>query len=66
MFGAVVFAGLGEVTENIKNFSTHYIKSNLGAGARMALNRRERLNLQLDLGYGRHTSNVYFTLAEAF
>jgi hypothetical protein len=32
----------------------------------MTIDRRERLNLRLDFGFGQHTSNVYFTLAEAF
>ncbi len=66
MFGAVGFAGLGEVADKLNHFSAHFIKPNFGAGFRMTVDRRERLNLRLDMGYGQHTSNVYFTLAEAF
>jgi len=54
------------INHYLKHFSAHYIKPNVGAGARMTIDRREQLNLRPDFGYGRNTSNMYFTLAEPF
>ncbi len=65
-FGMVIFAGTGCVENNIKNFTFTDLKPNYGTGARMTLDRKERLNLRLDVGFGQKTSNVYFSVAEAF
>jgi|GEM_PF-57197 len=66
MFGMVFFTGLGEVAHNISGFDLSGLKPNGGVGLRMKIDRSERLNLRMDMGFGKHTSNFYFGVAEAF
>jgi uncharacterized protein (DUF2141 family) len=66
MYGMVVFAGTGEVAGEIKSFTLPGLKPNAGFGFRMNIDRKERLNLRLDVGFGKNISNLYFTVAEAF
>lgn len=65
-FGAVVFAGAGEVADSFLELGSQTIHWALGGGLRLAINTRERLNLRLDVGVGPHTFGVYFTAREAF
>lgn len=65
-FGAVAFAGAGDVAPELHRLSDEPIRFALGGGLRAALNTRERLNLRLDVGAGPDTFGVYFTAREAF
>lgn len=67
--GAVGFAGIGNVGDSISDVNFRNLKYSYGGGLRVALNRRERLNLRIDYGWGQgeSTSNgLYFQLGEAF
>lgn len=65
--GAVAFGSIGNVAYNADELSFQQLKAAYGAGLRLALNRRERLNLRVDYGFGGHTgSGLYFQLGEAF
>jgi len=64
--GFTFFAGTGEVSQAMKNFSWDGLKPNAGVGYRLSLDRQERINLRIDLGYGKNISNVYVTVTEAF
>jgi len=66
LFGAVIFAGVGEVADSPKNFTIQNLKTNKGFGLRMTIDRKERLNLRFDYGFGERTSNIYFSIREAF
>lgn len=66
IYGVVLFAGTGEVASTINSFSASQLKPNAGAGIRMTLDRKERLNLRVDMGFGQNTSNLYVSVAEAF
>ncbi len=65
-FGAVGFAGLGNVGPELENINFHKVKWSYGGGVRFALNKTEKLNLRLDYGVGNHSSGFYFQLGEAF
>jgi hypothetical protein len=68
-FGAVVFAGAGNVSHDTGDYlSTAYLKYSYGAGARVALTKSEKLNLRLDYGIARggQSKGFYFQLGEAF
>ena len=68
-FGAVGFAGIGNVSSHISDLNFQEIKYSYGGGLRLALNKKERLNLRVDYGwgYGQSVSNgLYFQLGEAF
>ena len=67
--GAVGFVGVGNVSDLVSELNFSDLKYSYGGGLRVALNRRERLNLRIDYGWGRgeSTSNgLYFQLGEAF
>jgi hypothetical protein len=68
--GMVVFAGAGRVANSFSQFSAGgffpTLKPSVGAGLRVALDRKERLNIRADVGFGKHSHGVYINLAEAF
>jgi outer membrane protein assembly factor BamA len=64
--GMSAFAGIGRVASSIKKYSLDGIKPAYGAGARLALSKKEKLNLRLDYGHGIKSHGVYLTLSEAF
>lgn len=66
--GAVVFGGMGNVSNNCDYLSTKAVKYSYGGGLRIALTKSEKLNLRLDYGLtpdGR-SQGFYFQLGEAF
>ncbi len=66
-FGAVGFAGLGEVGDNFGDFKLEKAKPSLGAGLRIAVLKQEKLNLRFDVAGGSGGSlNYYIVLAESF
>lgn len=65
-FGAVAFAGLGQVSNDIEHWHLANVKYSLGGGLRLALLQKEKLNLRLDYGFGYLSHNFYLTVAESF
>jgi len=65
--GFAAFAGVGDVFgSDSSEFRIQNLKWSLGGGLRVAFNRAEKVNLRVDVGFGRKTSGVYFQLEEAF
>jgi len=65
-WGLVGFAGTGDVYHNVSEFQLKNLKPNGGLGARFMLDNKERLNLRLDVGFGKGTNGIYLGVAEAF
>jgi len=66
-FGAVVFAGLGNVANDFSEFDFQNTKPSYGAGVRFAINRKENLNIRIDYGLGSDgNTGFYFNIVEAF
>ena len=65
-FGAVGFAGLGNVAPRPGAFDFGTLKPSLGAGLRFRVSRRETANLRLDFAWGKGSSGFYITANEAF
>ena len=66
-FGAVAFAGAGDVSRTATGYSFNTLKYSYGAGVRFAVDKKEKLNIRLDYGMaGPGNSGVYFQLGEAF
>lgn len=64
---AVAFAGTGSVAPNFKAYALNDLKYSYGAGLRIPLDRKERLNMRLDYGIGQGKNNgFYLQLGEAF
>ncbi len=67
--GAVGFVGIGNVGSHLDDLNFEELKYSYGGGVRLALNRKERLNLRIDYGWGLGqsvTNGLYFQLGEAF
>jgi outer membrane protein assembly factor BamA len=66
-FGGVAFASFGDVSDKLSNFDLRDFKHSYGAGLRVAVNRKEKLNIRIDYGWGQGNSHgLYFYLGEAF
>lgn len=67
--GAVGFGGLGNVGLRLSDVNFEDLKWSYGGGLRVALNKKEKLNLRLDYGLGGFKSasqGFYLQLGEAF
>jgi hypothetical protein len=66
-FGAVAFAGTGDVSNSFTGYSLNDLKYSFGGGIRFALDTKEKLNLRVDYGIGQGKNNgFYLQLGEAF
>jgi outer membrane protein assembly factor BamA len=66
-FGFVVFAGLGDVADSLIKINTKTVKYSLGFGLRYLFNKEEKVNLRMDVGFGKDGNHgVYFGIEEAF
>ncbi len=65
-FGAVVFAGFGEVANHLGQFSLAEIKPSVGLGIRFALIPEQKLNLRMDMGIGKGDGSFDINLLEVF
>ncbi|MBN2346335.1 MAG: BamA/TamA family outer membrane protein [Candidatus Aminicenantes bacterium] len=67
-FGLCVFAGIGQVQPRTSLLSLAGFHAAGGAGLRYVFNRREKLNLRLDVGFAGFAGEpaFYLTFAEAF
>jgi outer membrane protein assembly factor BamA len=65
--GFAVFAGAGDVADEILNFSFSNLKYSYGAGLRFRFNEEQKVNLRVDLGFGNDGARgIYFGIEEAF
>ena len=66
-FGFVVFGGTGNVSDNILTYDFHTLKWSYGAGLRFLFNKKQKINLRMDVGFGSQgNSGIYFGIEEAF
>lgn len=66
-FNGVLFGGVGQVGNTLREFDEGGVKVAGGAGLRFRFNRLDRLNVRLDYGVGSgKSSGVYFSIGEAF
>jgi outer membrane protein assembly factor BamA len=65
-FGLAGFAGYGDVADKLRHFELESFKYSVGWGIRYLFNRAEKINLRLDFGYGKGSSQFYINLTEAF
>lgn len=64
--GAAGFAGFGEVAPEIRRFAAKSLKPSVGMGLRYLLVPEEKINLRMDLGWGKDSSGFYLAMTEAF
>lgn len=64
---AVGFAGMGRVAEHIEDLNLDGFKPSYGGGLRIMLDKVDRVNLRLDVGFGEDgNTGIYFGFTEAF
>jgi outer membrane protein assembly factor BamA len=64
--GFVAFIGAGEVIPEVKEFRFKHLLPNYGFGLRYQFDIAEKLDIRFDMGFGKHTSGVYFDVQQAF
>ncbi len=65
-FRGVLFGGIGQVANVFSDFSINNLRYTYGAGLRILINKKERIHIRLDAGFGKETSGFYITIGEAF
>ncbi len=66
-FGMVAFAAAGRVGNTLDQvFTLQGLKPSLGSGLRYAIDKKEKLNARLDVGFGKQSYGFYFNITEAF
>jgi len=64
-WGAVGFAGFGEVADTVGDFDLDVLPS-IGGGIRFTLSKEHNINLRLDVATGKDDTEIYFGVGEAF
>jgi outer membrane protein assembly factor BamA len=64
--GFVAFAGFGDVAKDLTSLSLHRLKPTYGVGLRFLFNEKEKINVRCDIGFGKDTNGIYFSIEEAF
>ena len=66
-FGFIVFAGMGDVADELLSFKLKEFKYSFGLGLRFLFNKEEKVNLRMDIGIGQDgNTGLYFGIEEAF
>lgn len=66
-FGFVVFAGAGNVSDEIMTYNFSNMKYSYGGGLRYLFNKVQKVNLRMDVGFGNDGNlGIYFGIEEAF
>src|SRR5205823_4335742 len=65
-FGVTGFFAAGQVSPDVADFSFTRFHYAYGGGLRFMLKQKEKLNLRIDYGAGKHTNGLYVFIKEAF
>ncbi|NNL19900.1 MAG: BamA/TamA family outer membrane protein [Ignavibacteriaceae bacterium] len=65
-FGLVFFGGFGDVAAKLTKIEIATVKPTYGVGIRFRFDEEQKLDLRVDVGFGRGTNGVYFSVNQAF
>ncbi len=65
-FGLVGFAGVGTVAPTLGELDLLKPMFSGGAGLRFVFDKKEHIVIRMDVGFGRDSSGIYFSIYEAF
>lgn len=65
-FGLVLFGGFGDVAPKLSKIEIATVKPTYGFGIRFRFDELQKLDVRADLGFGKGTSGIYFSLNQAF
>lgn len=66
IFSLTAFGSIGEVSPKINRFTLKGIKLTGGAGIRMRLLEKQKINMRIDAGFGKDSYGIYVDFSEAF
>ena len=64
--GVVAFSGVAQVADKVHYFGLADFHWACGAGLRIMVQKKDKLNLRIDYGFGENSSGLYVILKEAF
>ena len=64
--GGVAFASIGQVADRLEQFAAGQFKYTMGVGLRYLFDRKEKIQVRADIGFGRDSTGFYFSIFEAF
>ena len=65
-FGLILFAGFGDVAHSLGELKISTIKPTHGMGLRFRINELQKIEVRMDVGFGRGTNGIYFDINQAF
>lgn len=65
-FGLILFAGFGDVAPSIGKIEISTVKPTYGFGIRFRIDELQKVEIRMDVGFGRGTNGIYFDINQAF
>ncbi|MEJ2104104.1 MAG: BamA/TamA family outer membrane protein [Ignavibacteriaceae bacterium] len=65
-FGLILFAGFGDVAPSISKIEISNVKPTYGFGIRFRLDELQKVEVRMDIGFGKGTNGLYFDINQAF
>lgn len=65
-FGLILFGGIGDVASSVGNITISTVKPTYGFGIRFRIDELEKVEVRMDVGFGKGTNGIYFDINQAF
>ncbi|MCC7095059.1 MAG: BamA/TamA family outer membrane protein [Ignavibacteriaceae bacterium] len=65
-FGLILFAGFGDVAPSLKRITISNVKPTYGFGIRFRFDELEKVEIRMDVGFGKGSNGIYFDINQAF
>jgi outer membrane protein assembly factor BamA len=65
-FGLILFAGIGDVAPSVGKITISTVKPTYGLGIRFRFDELEKVEIRMDMGFGKGSNGVYFDINQAF
>jgi hypothetical protein len=65
-FGLILFAGIGDVAPSVGKITVSTVKPTYGFGIRFRFDELEKVDIRMDVGFGKGSNGIYFDINQAF
>ena len=65
-FGLILFGGIGDVSSSVGKVTISTVKPTYGFGIRFRIDELEKVEVRMDVGFGKGTNGIYFDINQAF
>jgi outer membrane protein assembly factor BamA len=65
-FGLILFAGFGDVAPSVGRITISTVKPTYGFGIRFRFDELEKVEIRMDVGFGKGSNGIYFDINQAF